>query len=152
MEVLADCYNVHSTQSFWVYLNDIQQGMLAKYVNSCNKEEWSLFFDTCFQQYISSHESSNLTPFGLCLVMCYIANKLAWMFLEQCLSYYTYTSVDPDTCVCQLLKKNGQDVRRKQRGTHFSLRRSKRNKLYLCFKIQVDNYKTASSYLKLYFC
>ena len=53
----------------------------------------------CFQQYISSHESSNLTPFELCLVMCYIANRLAWMFLEQCLTYYTYTSVDPDTCV-----------------------------------------------------
>ena len=48
---------LHSTQSFWVYLNDIQQGMLAKYVNSCNEEEWSLFIDTCVFNNISPHTS-----------------------------------------------------------------------------------------------
>lgn len=117
-----------------------------------------VYWHMCFQQYISSHESSNLTPFELCLARCYIANRLAWVFLEECLRHMLeaivlyYTSVDFDTCVCQLSKKNGQDVRRKQRGTHLLLWRSKRNKLYPCFKIQVDNYRQPLCILILYFC
>lgn len=79
--------------------NQTLQGMLAKYVSSSTKNDWSSFIDTCVFAYNTSrHESSKFTPFNLMFGHCAtlpIDLDISRTTPEEVASRY-HSSIDPD--------------------------------------------------------
>ena len=79
--------------------NQTLQGMLAKYVSSSTKNDWSSFIDTCVFAYNTSrHESSKFTPFNLMFGHCAtlpIDLDISRTTPEEDASRY-HSSIDPD--------------------------------------------------------